>query len=667
MTSRISFSKILREEFKHHLVSIFLVVLWFLAEIMFFYFEIQSLIARRGDELEYIKDALASKGEPVIEAMFSVMFLGVFLAAEYFSYLHSRRKTDFYLSFPVKRSVQFLMGIVVSGLIFILPCILAAGAETVIGYATGFATAEFMINMLWRTLCKILAFVAMWVTMALAMVMTGNLVVALLGLGAFCSYIPVFIKYILPLYQEFFYETYANVVGRMEQAWYYFSPVSLVTGMAGRYFDWELSEHVNYLVAIVVFIILIGGLAYFLYLKRPAEAAGRAMAFEKVNTILRFLIVIPLALYFGFFLSQLSRGGNAKIWLVVGIIAGTVLIHGIVESIFHFDLKKMFSKRKHLLITIAGCLGFVLILQLNTSRFNSYVPDETEVERIIFSVDNEFVHFYVDEAGPNGESGVSGEHIGSVIQMVENAIELNENIYTYDSEEMLGQLTVKYQLKNGRVKKRKYNTFDMLDEENRALLDSVMATEEFKKDYYGLYEKELSLVEEMYYDNGYSSEKLLFTEEEKKQFVDIYLKELSALTFTEMETVERVGAVRIVWFDSQMEEYYIHANFKETLEFLKSVGVDVSSPLEKATVVSVEFYEKYYEDYTEPGFLVRDQEILEELKDEFVLVTFYGGEHISMLRDTTGAHMQFMTNQRLDGMEIAVRKDVEEVLKNATE
>jgi hypothetical protein len=341
MTSRISFSKILKEELRHHLVSIFAVVLCFLGEVLFFYFDVKNLVARRGEEeLEYIREALSAAGEPVIEAMIPAMILGVLLAAAYFSYLHSRRKTDFYFSLPIKRGRRFVMGILSSLIIFIIPCLIAAGLEIAIGYTTGCASTAFLSKMLWRTFCKVLCFAAMWITMALAMIMTGNLTVAFLGLGVFCSYIPIFIRYLLPLYQEFFYETYVEPYRALDGAWYYFSPVSLATGMAGRYYDWVLKEHLSYIVGILVFIVLSGLLAYWLYLKRPAEAAGRAMAFEKMNAPIRFAIVIPIALYFGFFLSELSGNYGSKFWIVIGIIFGVVLLHGIVESIFNFDLRK---------------------------------------------------------------------------------------------------------------------------------------------------------------------------------------------------------------------------------------------------------------------------------------------------------------------------------------
>ena len=213
---------------------------------------------------------------------------------------------------------------------------------------------------------------------------------------------------------------------------------------------------------------------------------------------------------------------------------GVILLHGIVESIFNFDLRKMFSKKKQMLLTLACCLGFVIALQLNVDRFDSYIPEEAEVERIELSVANDRMNFYNVSNKKEENAGVSGEHVSSVLKMVENTIALDNDIDSYNKKETLGRLFVKYHMKNGKVKSRQYNSFDTLSEENRALLDSIMATEEFKKDYYGVYDLDVSNIEKLEYYNGYDSTTIWIDEKETQQLIDIYKKELSALTFTEM-------------------------------------------------------------------------------------------------------------------------------------
>ena len=65
----------------------------------------------------------------------------------------------------------------------------------------------------------LLIFAATWLTMALAMIMTGNIIVGILGFGVFASYFPIVIYNIFPLYAGSFFSTYSgntadNVVGQ---------------------------------------------------------------------------------------------------------------------------------------------------------------------------------------------------------------------------------------------------------------------------------------------------------------------------------------------------------------------------------------------------------------------------------------------------------------------
>ena len=170
MTSRISLVNMVKEEFRHHIVSMFAVVLTFLAEILFFYFEIQRLLQYENTR-QYYRDVIAAAAQPSFSAMVPTMILAVLLSVEYFSYLHSQKKMDFYMSLPIKRKEQFWMGNIVCGIIFLVPRVLSIGIECMIGYASGYGTGLFLQNMAWNLLCNVLVFLAFFMTMNLAMIM----------------------------------------------------------------------------------------------------------------------------------------------------------------------------------------------------------------------------------------------------------------------------------------------------------------------------------------------------------------------------------------------------------------------------------------------------------------------------------------------------------------
>ena len=101
-------------------------------------------------------------------------------------------------------------------------------------------------------------------------------------------------------------------------------------------------------------------LTYKLFIKRPSEAAGRAMAFEKCNPVIRILLVIPLSLYLGLYLSSVSNVGTT-IWMIVGFILGVILLHGIIESIFQFDIRGLWSHKIQMLSCLAATIGIATL------------------------------------------------------------------------------------------------------------------------------------------------------------------------------------------------------------------------------------------------------------------------------------------------------------------
>lgn len=54
---------------------------------------------------------------------------------------------------------------------------------------------------------------------------------------------------------------------------------------------------IKYMMILLLWIVGLYVLCRTLYNRRPAESAGRAMAFTKANTVIKVLLVIPSALY----------------------------------------------------------------------------------------------------------------------------------------------------------------------------------------------------------------------------------------------------------------------------------------------------------------------------------------------------------------------------------
>ena len=95
-----------------------------------------------------------------------------------------------------------------------------------------------------------------------------------------------------------------------------------------------------------------------LYRLRPSEAAGKAMAFSKSKARFVSFWVLLGGMAGGWFFWTLQS--QVK-WGLFGTAAGILLVHCMVEIIYHFDFKKLF----HYKMQLALCLGAgMLFLQL---------------------------------------------------------------------------------------------------------------------------------------------------------------------------------------------------------------------------------------------------------------------------------------------------------------
>lgn len=689
MTSKLSFYNMVKEEFKHHVVSVFVVVLYFLGKLLFYHFEIQRIINYSGNysgKMSYITNALNDSAVPSYSQMLPMIFIAAFLAAEYFSYLHSRKKSDFYMALPIGRVEKFAMGAIVSAGIFFVPFIIEKCFEVMFAFSTGYATLEYTKCLLANILCTVLAVVASWLTMALAMIMTGHLVIALIGFGALCSYVPFFLKELIPVYQELFFETFAR--SRVSEWWYYFSPVSLASGITAEYYEWTISEHMDYLIALIVFIIVMGVTCVVLYKKRPAEAAGRAMAFEKINWSIRFAVVLPLALYFGYFLSCFAVG-NTRIWLVAGTIIGAILFHGIMESIFSFDIRGMLAEKRQLAVAVLICMGFVALFWNDVFKFDEYVPDEEDVESVEITFWSDGINFSSQLYSNRETNGISGKYVKVVLALADNLVqqmeelsetELNEEAastvinmqtatYPAGDESSMGEIVLEYELKNGTWTSRRYE-IDLEKQENVALLDLLFATEEFKDDFYELYEVESEEINEIYVGNSFKDERVILSAQEQAKFVEIYKKELTNISYSQMSEFDKWARLTFTYDEMGMEECYIYSGFEETIEYLFECGYEIKPPFSEYEIVSLTIEKEYVDKKTDSFYVsehvIRDTELLESIKEELLLEEFYGG-YVYGVNGAKYAVVDMRINGVLQSASVQIRPETLEKLNDAIE
>ena len=107
MTSKISFSKLSRENLRHRTAFILVTVFIYLMQLLGFVMQIQNLFVRNDLQPDNIRAAIEELVQPQFTPMLIALILGIGLAFDGFKALHSRSQTDFYGSLPLKRNKEY--------------------------------------------------------------------------------------------------------------------------------------------------------------------------------------------------------------------------------------------------------------------------------------------------------------------------------------------------------------------------------------------------------------------------------------------------------------------------------------------------------------------------------------------------------------------------------
>lgn len=620
MTCKLSLCKSLRELLKHHLASVFAVCLIFFIKTIAFFLNVQSYATKYYTSLsdrEYILERVRDMTLPGYGVAFLVGFIGIFLAFDFFRYLHSKKQVDFYDSLPTRRKEWFAIRILGACLIFFIPFILNLTFEMVILSVFHYFKAEFLINTLWNLACMSLIFLAVMLTGVLAMIMTGHPIVALFGFGVFSAYAPILLQFLFPAYASQYFDTYVSSDSTL-QFLNYVSPIGAAvelidnpTNNIRSYIGhWSPKVHYADFIAILILIVFVGVLAYTLFLKRPSESAGRAMAFTKCNTAIRILLVIPLTLYVGLYLSQVTTIAE-EFWMVFGFIIGTILLHGIIESIFQFDIHGLWSHKKQMIYCFIVSIAFALVFWLDLFGYDKYIPKLEQLESIVIDFDGYYDLSDVD--------GITGDYLDDAYQLVKTLIPQSELSKVDEADRE--SIHVEYRFKNGFYHKR-YYFVDM--SENAELFDKIYASREYKDDICMLYTDDWSAINQLTLTDGHVEVALHLTDEERDLLFETYIAEYTPFTYSQKNGSYSVAFLRID------DEYpcYIYPEFAQTIallnkyvendESIKHFGTVSESPLDKYTIHSIDIFT---EDHP---ISISDDEEINELKNH---IDFYNHDN----------------------------------------
>lgn len=620
MTSRVSLFKLFKENFKRHLTSILIVSLIFIIHFISILIETQSI----ADNINYYSDnyaferALELMSPNVVSGMIAIG-IGLYLAFDYFRYMHSRKESDFYDSLPILRQEHFMLNCASSITTFAAISAFTLALELLVINLFGLGDSLITKACIWNYVTMLLCFLASWVTGTLAMIMTGNFMIALLGYGVFTVYFPIILNNLIPLFSEVYFDTYYSMPTFNNFNWNelleFISPAYLMYKMINfRTEFWEFAPHSKYFLITIIFILAVGILAFKLHKNRPAESAGRAMAFEKANSYIRVLIVIPLALYGGLLFKEItSVASNA--WLIFGVLFTGLIIHCIMQAIFEFDVRAIFTKKRQLLLSYVICIGFISIFYFDVFQYNEYLPDVSKVNNIYIDVDN--VHGYSDFDNRNG---LSPENIVLALETAKDIVSVDENL-NVDDYEAIDSVVFKYELKNGITISREYLFNIHAISPN---FDKLYAQKDFKDDTCILYDFKVEDYTSMYISEFHTNIDVPI--KRRQELIDTYLSEYTEFTLSEHYKTPIVFNFGVEYYleneNGNKHEwnstFYVYESFEKTIALLKDIGFKSLAENEDIQLTTLEIYDDAYEE----GYVIDNLEILKEIKPHIYSIEY---------------------------------------------
>lgn len=607
MTSKTLFFKLLWEDIKRKLwaaallsLSLFFALPVAMAMILPSYrpnqqVTLEQVLLRRTNNVSAMLDF--GSNYPFVMMIFFISALVMGIST--FVYLHNKKQVDFYHSLPVKRNLWFAVHISTGILIPAGIYLAAAAVSLVVAGVNGVRLSAVFPDAVHGFLCHMLYYCLIYITVVLAVIMTGTKLAAILGTAVFFIYFPTVSGLIEAFYSTFFETYYYGQPSIWKAAVMKLSPIYELMAAVS---DGVTTGHVA---ATVGAVLLLGLLSFFLYQKRPSEAAGKTMAFSWSMGTIKVLLVIVSGMMGSLFFYSIR---DTLAWMIFGVIVGVVISHCVIEVIYHSDLKKLFCHEKTMAACMAASLFIALSFYFDFFRYDEYVPSESQVaySSIDFGTDG-----WVSYNGGYYDSSEESQDVltrsritntEAVFGLAREGIRQLGKAASSDYEQW-SNVTLCYTMKSGRKVYRRYYMYldPVMD-----LADEIYLDSDYKRALYPGLDLDLSeVVNNMVYRDITTEDVFSLSEdtEKKRAVAEAYRQEYFELSMTTRETECVIGELLMIsdkddqkirnrvkeeggptihywnnyWYDGYF--YPIYPSFTKTIEALADCGIQVGESL----------------------------------------------------------------------------------------
>lgn len=529
----------------------------------------------------------------------------ILCALQGFGYLYSQQKIDFYLGNPVNRKHFFRTEYLASALIGMVPCLFARGL-------CYFIQPEYTKEMLFAAIAGVLVnfagYLMIYGITVLVMLLSGSWLMVTVSIPVFLSYGQILFGLIVTKYSALFFKTFyrMDISNRLADCFSPFFAYRELAGIknSGGIMGWQFAEHKEMTVAVCIYAVMLFIITRKLFLIRPSEAVGRAIAFKRAEKLIKFAVSIPFALLLGFYVMRLSLKEKSFVLLALGIVFGAVLANSILEMLFQADIRAVFARKRDVMICVTAALCIAGSFYADLWQYDKYQPALEEIEEIALSING------MDGAYEEGDSYVTEQKLEKIRltgEAKERAakwlLDVKEN---QKQEASVTDVTVAFQKQDGSCSYRKY----MVTMEQLNAFGNIYETEDYKKGTIALLSAERAVNMEFIWENGAEKYRLELSEEEKEELLSIYQEETSKLTFDDIKKENPLSWMRLVRpYEEGGAEGYLYSCHEKTIKFLEEMGIPAGKSIKDYEILGIE---KSYQ--SENGWVIEEVEEPQEIE-----------------------------------------------------
>lgn len=334
--------------------------------------------------------------------VFPALFFAVLFAVQGFCWLYSRQKMDLYMSVPVSSVKRYVMiwgnGIVCYAGLSFTGLLLCWATGAVFGVMSCYAAAQSMAA--WAF--QMLAFLAMYHVSLVAVMLTGNVLTALLGCVVLFSYEPA-MRILYNHLKTMFYYSYCSADAERMMRLPWLSPFAGTLDLFERvcYRDgylvgvpgtggltWQFGIQTGLLVICAA---SAGIFAYWLYRKRKTESYHRSVAFSPLAAVLELALLVPFGMAAGMAVAKMS--GDSRIFLFGGCLLGTVCGHAMIRLVYKRELKEVLGGKAVFAVSLTAAACFLGLFRFDWTGYDSYIPASREVRAVSVSLESDYSAF----------------------------------------------------------------------------------------------------------------------------------------------------------------------------------------------------------------------------------------------------------------------------------